>query len=108
MLKESYLAKKRYLPDDAIKIVVTRSVEHILSPSKGLLLDYKKGKINWKQYVERFIQEMNNDACRDEMRKIKSMAKEKDVFLICYEYPGQNCHRHLLIDMINRLDEEVK
>ena len=107
MLKESYLAVMKNLPKDSVKIVVTRTAGHALSPSKELLWDYKKGRINWNQYVERFKQEMNNDMCIAEMRKIKWLSKNKDIFLICYEksYP---CHRFLLIDMINSLDEEEK
>ena len=104
MLKESYLAVMKNLPNDAVKVVVTRTAGHALSPSKGLLWDYKKGRINWGQYTERFRQEMNNDICIAEMRKIKWMAKNKDVYLICYEKSG-NCHRFLLMDMINKLDE---
>ncbi len=107
MLKESYVANMKNLPDNAIKIVVTRSAGHPLSPSKELLGDYIKGKINWDQYVERFKQEMTNDICIAEMRKIKWIAKTKDIYLICYEktYP---CHRFLLIDMITKLDEDDK
>lgn len=107
MLKESYLANIKNLPADAEKIVVTRTAGHVLSPSKELLWDYKKGRINWDQYVERFRQEMDNDACIAAMRKIKWEAKTKDIYLICYEksYP---CHRFLLIDMINKLDEDKK
>lgn len=105
MLKESYLANMKNLPANAVKIVVTRSAGHILSPSDMLLWDYKKGRINWDKYVERFKNEMNNDLCIAVMRKIKWEAKAKDIYLICYEktYP---CHRFLLIDMINQLDEE--
>lgn len=104
MLKESYLANMRNLPENAIKIIVTRTAGHVLSPSKGLLWDYKKGRINWDQYVERFKREMENDTCIAAMRKIKWDAKIRDVYLICYEkiYP---CHRFLLIDLINKLDE---
>ena len=105
MLKESYLANMRNLPSDVEKIVVTRAAGHILSPSWSLLNDYKHGMINWEQYVERFKKEMNNDLCIATMRKIKWMSKDRDIFLICYEksYP---CHRFLLIDMINKLDEK--
>lgn len=107
MLKESYLAKMGNLPENSVKIVVTRTAEHVLSPSKGLLWEYKKGRITWEHYIERFRQEMNNDVCIAAMRKIKWMAKTQDVYLICFEktYP---CHRFLLIDMINKLDEENK
>ena len=104
MLKESYLAVMKNLPNDAVKVVVTRTAGSVLSPSWELLEDYKNGKINWAGYVERFKNEMNNDRCIAEMRKIKWMAKDRDIYLICYEkrYP---CHRFLLIDMINKLDE---
>lgn len=107
MLKETYIANMKNLPDSAMKIVVTRSAGHSLSPSKELLWDYKKGRIDWDQYVERFKQEMTNDICVAEMRKIKWMAKVKDIYLICYEKTG-NCHRFLLMDMIAKLDEDDK
>ncbi len=107
MLKDSYLSNIVNLPRDAIKMIVTRKAGHVLSPSWGLLRDYKDGKINWEQYTERFKQEMTNDICIAEMRKIKWMAKDKDIFLICYEKSG-NCHRHILKKMIEELDEEDK
>jgi len=104
MLKESYLGNIRNLPKDAVKIVVTRSAGHMLSPSKTLLWDYKKGRINWEQYVKTFYREMDNPACVAVMREIKKLASERDVYLLCYEkeYP---CHRFLLLDMIGKLDE---
>lgn len=107
MLKESYLANMKNLPEDAVKILVTRTTGHVLSPSWRLLSDYKHGKISWDEYTKRFRQEMNNDECIAAMRKIKWMSKEKDIFLLCYEksYP---CHRFLLIDMINKLDENIE
>jgi len=104
LLKESYLANIRNLPNDAIKIVVTRSAGHMLSPSWTLLNDYKNGKIDWTGYVKTFYREMDNPACVSIMREIKKLAKTKDLYLICYEAPGKNCHRYLLLDMINKLD----
>lgn len=103
MLKESYIANMKNLPGDAIIIIVTRTAGHVLSPSWELLKDYKHGKINWEGYEARFKQEMTNENCMDEMRKIKLMSKSKDVFLVCYEKSG-HCHRFLLMDMINKLD----
>lgn len=86
----------------AVFIVVTRSAGHVLSPSWGLLHDYKDGRINWAQYTERFLREMNCDPCIEEMKKIWELAQKKDVFLVCYEKHGENCHRHILIDIMNR------
>jgi uncharacterized protein YeaO (DUF488 family) len=104
MLKESYLAVMKKLPQDSVKIVVTRTAGSVLSPSWDLLNDYKDGKIDWDGYVDRFKHEMNNDRCIAEMRKIKWMSKNRDIFLICYEKSG-NCHRHILKRMIEELDE---
>lgn len=107
MLKESYLANIKNLSKDAVKIVVTRTAKSVLSPSWDLLNDYKTRRIDWGQYTQRFKNEMNNDRCMAEMRKIKRIAKDKDIYLICYEkrFP---CHRFLLVDIINSLDEEDK
>jgi uncharacterized protein YeaO (DUF488 family) len=104
MLKESYLANAKNLPKSAVKIVVTRSAGHMLSPSKTLLYGYKKGDMTWDEYVKTFTREMDNPACVAIMREIKKIAMTHDVYLICYEAPGKNCHRYLLIDMINKLD----
>lgn len=96
----------RNLPKDAIKIVVTRSAGHMLSPSKALLWSYKNGRVDWAEYVKTFYREMDNPACVAVMREIKKLAETKDVYLICYEAPGKNCHRYLLVDMINKMDEK--
>ncbi len=97
MLKETYIARMKEMAaknPEAVFIVVTRSVGHALSPSWGLLHDYKNGRINWAQYTERFIREMNCDPCLAEMKRIWDLAQEKDVFLVCYEKDGENCHRY--------------
>lgn len=108
MLKESYLANIRNLPENTVKMVVTRRAGHVLSPSKKLLWDYKNRRISWNEYVKRFYQEMDNDICRAEMRRIKKLANDKHVYLICYERSPYKCHRSLLLDMISKLDEEIK
>lgn len=103
MLKESYLANMKNLPKDAIKLIVTRSKNHPLSPSKELLFDYKIGEITWAQYEERFRKEMDTDEARFYMAEIKLLAKDQDVYLICFEkrFP---CHRFILLDMINKME----
>ena len=91
-----------------------------LAPSEELLNDYheslkKYGSKNYKKnlegrkkafeevnYKKRFYKEMKEPKANEKMKEIKEMAKEKDVYLVCYEkeYP---CHRFLLMDMINGL-----
>jgi len=102
MLKEGYIAIWRKLQQanpDAILIRV--AIPSILSPSRELLKDYKDGKVDWNEYIDRFYKEMKKPECVKEMKRIKELAKTKDVYLMCYEktYP---CHRFLLIDMIKK------
>lgn len=104
-LKETYLrnvenVKKEY--PNATIIDVTRSAGSILSPSWGLLNDYKSRKIIWGGYIARFVQEMDNPECRAYMRWIGERAKIVDVYLVCFERVG-HCHRFLLMDMIKKL-----
>ena len=105
MLKETYLAKlKQTAKDnpDATFIVVTRSAGHVLSPSWKLLNNYKDGRIDWAQYTERFMREMDCDMCRQEMKRIWDLSQTKDVYLVCFEKDGDNCHRHILVALIKK------
>lgn len=101
MIKESYISRWKALPDDAIKVRVARP--SVLSASKELFDDYKDGRINWKEFEERFRKEMlRNPKAVAELKRLRELSKEKDVYLICYEkdYP---CHRFILIDLIKEL-----
>ena len=107
-LKESYLGNvenvKKMNPGAEL-IEVTRSAGSVLGPSWALLNDYKAKKITWDGYIERFVKEMNNPVSRAEMLRIGNLAKTRDVYLVCFERVG-NCHRFLLVDMINALTME--
>jgi hypothetical protein len=103
MLKETYLAKMKQIAKenpDAVFIIVTRRTGHLLSPSWNLLNDYKDGRIDWAQYTERFRREMDFDLCREEMKRIWDLSHTKDVYLVCFEKDGENCHRHILMGMM--------
>jgi len=101
MIKESYISMWNKLPKDAIKVRVARP--SVLSASKELLYDYKEGRINWQEFENRFRKEItNNTKAIAELKRLKILSQEKDVYLICYEknYP---CHRFILIDLIKEL-----
>jgi uncharacterized protein YeaO (DUF488 family) len=72
----------------------------VLSPSRRLLNDYLYRGITWDEYSSRFLKEMESPECKEEMKKIWDMSRQRDVFLVCHEPPGQNCHRHLLINLM--------
>jgi hypothetical protein len=86
----------------AVIINVTRGAGSVLGPSWDLLNDWRAKRITWDEYVQRFVKEMDNSLARDMMVSVGNLAKTKDVYLVCFERKG-NCHRFLLVDMINRL-----
>jgi uncharacterized protein YeaO (DUF488 family) len=101
MIKESYISMWNKLPSDAIKVRVARP--SVLSPSKELFYDYKEGWINWREFENRFRKEIiSSPKAIAELKRLKELSQEKDVYLICYEknYP---CHRFILIDLIKEL-----
>lgn len=120
MLKESYTAKLKTLPKDAIKIAV--GYQSIFSPSDTLLKEFneiksklmKKGmnepearKKAWQQtdFEKRYRNEVNSKPdIIEKLKEIKTLAKQEDVFLYCY-CGKKPCHRFLLIDMIQHLNE---
>jgi len=118
MLKESYVAKLKTIPKDAVKIDV--GYPSNFAPSDELLSDFnvlkekfmKKGmkdiearKKAWEQtYFERRYKEQvsSNPNLINRLKEIKKLAEEKDVYLYCYcgSFP---CHRFILMEMIEEL-----
>lgn len=104
MIKESYLANWRNLPEDAIKFAVTRTAKSPLSPSWELLKDYKTGKISWERFEVVFRGEiLGRPEARALLREIKKLGEERDVYLVCYE-KRPPCHRFILMKMIEELE----
>jgi uncharacterized protein YeaO (DUF488 family) len=120
MLKESYVAMFKSLPDDAIKIAV--GYPSVFSPSETLLREFneiktklmKRGmtepdarKNAWQQteFENRYRREIvSKPEVIDKLKEIRKLAETKDVFLYCY--CGKTpCHRFILMDIIQHLEK---
>lgn len=69
-----------------------------LSPSKNLLKNYKKGRIDFQLFEKLFRNEiMENKNIIDICQNIaKEAFNGKEVTLLCYEKDESNCHRKLI------------
>lgn len=65
-----------------------------LAPSRFMLSD----ACTSEQYVQMYNQNLKNIYPRWLLEKIESIGKGKDVALLCYEKPGDFCHRHLFAE----------
>jgi hypothetical protein len=118
MLKESYVAKLKTLPRDAIKVEM--GYPSIFAPSESLLSDFnelrlklmKKGKTEpeargraWEQtnFEKRYRKKiMSNPNLVHKLKEIKRLSEEKDVYLYCY-CGKPLCPRFILMDIINKM-----
>lgn len=107
MLKETYkknIPKIRAEYPSAKFIDVTPTSNSPLSPSPELGSDYRFKKITWDEFVVRFKEEMSSPAAKAEMLKIAKQAVNEEVYLLCYDKAqGQDCHRFILMDIIEEL-----
>lgn len=68
-----------------------------LSPKKEWFFDWKQGKFDNNKYIELYYETVLNKLNVEEMyEKLGS-----DAILLCYEKPGEFCHRHLIAQWFN-------
>ena len=72
-----------------------------LSPSNQLLTDYNKKELDWNTFKVRFIKEMDNTVSIATMQELREKAKIMNVTLLCQEHEGENCHRHIVKELID-------
>ena len=111
MLYTTYLSKLKNIPENALKLIITRFppkylnlneypntyIVKQLAPSIQLLTHYKQNN-NWEWYVKEFQLEMQTrkDMIKAINRLKEILDDEEDVYLICYEKDYTKCHRNLI------------
>jgi uncharacterized protein (DUF488 family) len=68
----------------------------IMAPTKQLLNDYKKGRLNWPQYENQF-----NSIIAERQIEKHIMLQDMDmVCFLCSEAKADNCHRRLVAEYL--------
>ena len=68
------------------------------APTKEILDDYKKGKIDWAGYKESFLQLSGRRHIEETF--VKNFSKYDRVLLLCSEPTPENCHRRLVAEYL--------
>lgn len=116
MIYTTYLSNLKNIPENSIKILITRwrprntiNKEKYgllwrpnLAPSELTLSQRKDGNLNWQQFRKQYIQESyDNQLFIDGLNEIMDYDDAgKDVFLICYEKDELECHRIILKEIL--------
>ena len=73
----------------------------ILAPTQRILDDYKARRIGEAQYVEAYRDRLS-DVWPTVKAWLNSLEPEIDQTLLCWEKPGQFCHRNLVLQMVQK------
>ena len=94
-----------------LKEICGASYLHIpeFAPTKEILDDYKKKKITWEDYEQKYSILMQNreersGGCRNftEAHKL-----HENIILLCSELTADKCHRRLAAELICKLNKEI-
>jgi uncharacterized protein YeaO (DUF488 family) len=72
-----------------------------LYPSPELLGDWKRGRISWAQYRERYLDLLRSRWSSGLKEEI--MALDNDVTLCCWEHTPEMCHRSIVAEVIAKV-----
>lgn len=81
-----------------------------LAPKYGFFMDWKQGKLDNDGYVrcfkEQVLKYLNHEQVLEDLQNFYE--GQDVVTLICYEKPGDFCHRHLVADWLKEAGIEVE
>lgn len=112
----SYFAKMKKIPENIVKISICGKAPEWydgiqykkLAPKYKFFMEWKENKDN-NFYIEHFNSEVLDTLnAQDVFNKLEELSQGRDCVLLCYEKPGDFCHRHLVADWLSeKLNIEV-
>lgn len=112
----SYFAKMKKIPENIVRISICGKAPEWydgiqykkLAPKYKFFMEWKENKDN-NFYIEHFNSEVLDTLnAQDVFNKLKELSQGRDCVLLCYEKPGDFCHRHLVADwLFEKLNIEV-
>ncbi|WP_156181066.1 DUF488 family protein, N3 subclade [Desulfovibrio sp. TomC] len=112
MITTSYFAREKNIPNPVciaqVKPSWSKSKEYKkLAPPWNLVGRYKKGTVSTQQYTQEysfFVLSRLNPV--EVLNEIKSLFGD-DASLLCYEKPGDFCHRRIVAEWLEKGTGEV-
>lgn len=97
------MAKHRKVTEKGIKLkdITVKSGDKRFSPTWDILMKSKKGGTE-KEYTKEFIPLMRK-SYRDNKQAWLDLCKEDEVCLMCYCKTGDFCHRHIIVDLLEKI-----
>jgi len=71
------------------------------APDFSDVMRYKRGEMDEEEYTRIYIERMEQSKIRYPLRW-ESLVKRPRIAFACYCKPGQFCHRHLFLDIVEK------
>jgi uncharacterized protein (DUF488 family) len=82
----------------------TYTYKPFLAPTKDLLDDYKKKKIDWHEYVRRFSKLIEERAVENRIQP----EELQNACLLCSEPTAEKCHRRLVAEYLKKRFPDIE
>lgn len=115
MIYTSYFAKMKSLPPNVIPISICGKAPNWyngrqykkLAPKYDFFMEWKQNHDNdfyIKCFYEQVLNRLDVTSVYDELYALAETRclQQYDICLLCYEKPGNFCHRHLVSDWFNK------
>lgn len=101
-------------PDDGLRVLTTNywprgiskerggSYLRILAPERDLLRRYKAGEMSWPDYRAAYIERMAGAEQRAAIDELAQRARTETVTIMCVCKDATQCHRSLLVELIEQ------
>lgn len=104
----------RNLPDSLVKISISRfppkgwtGLQYLpLAPSPELLAHVKQTH-DHDHYTDVFGNQLKSLDKNQVLEDIGKLSGNRDTVLLCYEKPGNFCHRHLVAEWLSGVEEYI-
>lgn len=120
MIYTGYYAKlKKYKEDGLYPIAISGKIPDFyggaywddFAPRYEDFLEWKSGQTSDIQYTKKYrnwLNSLNKQEIKDVLKELEN--EDRDIIFLCYEKPGDFCHRHILADWLEenmgvRVDE---
>lgn len=77
----------------------------VLAPTRNLLQAYRDKNISWKEYEERYLEQISRERFLDDMIAV---AQNHMVTVYCWEPSPRHCHRRLIAEESKRRNPSLK
>lgn len=78
----------------------------VLAPDVTMFIGYKENIVSQERFKKFYEHKLKVLGKEEILKKIKEIAGDKDAALLCFEAPGQFCHRRILGEFLEI--EELK